>query len=62
MKEELEEIVLKLAEWCKKYDKDYVTACFIDGVVMANIRADDKDYAECNVYKALLEKVEDNNE
>lgn len=53
MKTELKEIALQLADWCKKYDKNYVTACFVNGTIMASIDTDDEDYEKCNVFKEV---------
>lgn len=56
MREELKEITLKLKEWCDKYNKDYVTMCFINNSLMAGLSADDEDYEKCKVFIGFDEK------
>lgn len=50
MKEELEKIGRDLKAWCDKYNKDYVTMCFIQNTIMAMLSADDEDYDNCQVF------------
>ena len=52
MKKELEDIVIELLRWCKKYKKNYVTACYINESIMADISVKDKDYDKIRVYIA----------
>ena len=49
MKQELENIAIRLASWCKKYNKDYVSAFYINNHAFANIHYDDKDYEKINI-------------
>lgn len=57
MKEELEKIGIQLREWTRKYKKDYVSMCIIDGNINANISAEDKDYKEMEIF---IEKEKEN--
>ena len=50
MKQELENIAIELSKWCKKYKKDYVTACYVDKKIMANIDTNDKDYDKIHIF------------
>lgn len=50
MKEELEAIGKKLKKWCVKYNKNYVNMAFVNGSVIANVDAEDKNYEELEIY------------
>lgn len=50
MKEELKQIGLELHKWAKKYNKDLVDVCVIDGNILANVKTDDKDYRELDMF------------
>lgn len=59
MREELQEILISLAKWCKKYNKNYATMCFTDGNSYATIDVEDKDKKECDIYieESQLEEI-----
>ena len=54
MREGFEDIAIRLAGWCKKYNKDYATSCYVKNHVYANIHPQNEDYGKTNI--ALLDE------
>lgn len=50
MKEELEEIVRTVMNFCNKYNKEYLDVCFINNNGMATLKYEDKDYEDLKIY------------
>lgn len=51
MKEELEKIAEMLRNWAEKYEKKYVSICFINKMIFPNLSPDDEDYEKLKFYK-----------
>ena len=56
MEEELENLGIKLAKLAKKYGKDYLTVCYLEGTVHGNEKPKEKKYIDIYLGEKEVEK------